>query len=404
MILRGKIIHSVYLKNNGKEILLNLSQIKIAIIIIYWYGILYIFLPLWFMKNILTYLGFIISTLLFIGILVPRVWATDSYSYSKRFSIEKNCDHYEWCTNYIIDNNTKNKMTYGKDNSLWGDIELIRTWVSGVFVLLNSVSGDGIFLCSYTTWNCRLIISTEQLTTTKSDNWLIFNNLYDFELLTGKRIKIFLVTDWQGGDIKTKIIKFDWSQTSMIDEISRKLEESEVYWPYTSMISNWVSYRVWKSTQMSVNHLKLTRLFNVKKAKLWFINLFSVQVNWVSSSKKIIEKYFIDSQYRKYCSVNRIDTKKEITNIDASKEFYDSAYISTNLFYGKNEWDVYTIDINKDISDSEKDEVIENQYCYWIWHSSPSRYFIFKKNDTSKFLLINTTQDPYPFNPRSFEF
>lgn len=339
-----------------------------------------------------------------IGNSFHETYATDSYSYSKRFTIEKNCDYYEWCTNSIVDISTKNKMTYGKDGSLWGDIEIIRTGVSGVFVLLNSVSGDSIFLCSYTSWDCTLIISTEQLATTKSDNWLIFNNLYDFELLTGKRIKIFLVTDWDGDVVKTKIIAFGRSQTTPVDAISKKLEEDELYWPYVSKISNWVSYRVWKSIDWTVNLINLTRTFNVKKTKLWFINLFKIKVNWTSNSKEIIEKYFIDTQYKKFCTVNQIDTKKEITNIDVSKELYDSAYISENLFYGKNDWDIYTIDINKDISDNEKDEAIENQYCYWIWHSSSSNYFIFKKNNSSKFLLINTTQDPYPFNPRSFEF
>lgn len=161
------------------------------------------------MKNIFLSFFWIISVFCFTNAVFAE-WDQPSSTYPWRFIIKQNCTHYEWwCTTNITDT-TKN-IVYGKNNDLWWTVQVIRVWVSWVFILLENQSGNSIYLCSPRTGKCSFIISTEQLLGkyTKTNQWIItFDTIYDFELLTKKRIKIFLSSKNWGWGIISKIIKF----------------------------------------------------------------------------------------------------------------------------------------------------------------------------------------------------
>ncbi len=182
------------------------------------------------------------------------------------------------------------------------------------------------------------------------------------------------------------------------DNFSKKLEWGEIqgiYSDYSWTESEWVKFRVAKETRLVEKVKKVTIDTDVDVSKdIETINLFIVKnVDNYKNAKEIIEKYFISAKNKTLCDVNPIDTTKEL----------DTNW-RTNIFYDQNNWEVYSIWVSSQLSETKQNEAFESQSCFWVFPSSPGYKFVFNKNDYSKFLLFTTTQDPYPFNPRSFEF
>ncbi len=168
---------------------------------------------------------------------------------------------------------------------------------------------------------------------------------------------------------------------------------------YQTFTKEWVTYGALSTFDSIVQKMKPNDFYSHQDAT--YIILYDIPPVW--SNPKIAIQQLVDSQDKVVpypnsewyniksitCKVERYNTSKDICARSLTKKnWYQFFHIAR--------------DMNQVKLQKEKGITVSCGNTL-LWPSEPNQYFIYSEK-TGKILYVNTTQDPYPFDPTSIDF